>query len=292
MVTFFKKYLKTWFNLLIGCMLMGFSTGQFLLPNQLSTGGFSGIATILYYLLNIDMGLSTILLNIPFFIIAYIKIGKSFVFRAISGTVLLALSLSIFENLGPLTTDRVLACIYGGIIMGLGTAFILRAEASTGGSDLIMNIIKKFKPTIRSSTVIVAIDTIIVTLNVLFFKTIEIGLYSAIAIYIMGKIIDIFFEGINFAKMMFIVSDKYKEISNTISKEVGRGVTALYGRGMYTGSEKTILLCVTSRSEVARIRRMVENIDPEVFLIISNAREVFGKGFKQDKEIRKKQDRK
>lgn len=280
MVTFLKKYFITGIYLVLGCALMGFATGQFLLPNQLSTGGFSGIATILYYFLNIDMGLTTIILNIPFLLIAYTKIGKGFIIRAIVGTVLLSLFLSIFEKLGPLTTDRFLGCIYGAILMGLGTALILRAEASTGGSDLIMNIVKKYKPTIRSSTVIVMVDTIIVTLNVLFFKTIEIGLYSAIAIYIMGKIIDIFFEGINFSKMMFIVSDKYQEISEVISKEIGRGITAIYGKGMYTGSSKTILLCVTSRGEVAKIRKIIENIDPEVFLIISNAREVFGKGFK------------
>lgn len=284
MVTFFKRNMKTAVYLIIGCALMGFSTGQFLLPNQLSTGGFSGISTILYYLLNIDMGLATIMLNLPLFLIAYIKIGRGFLLRAISGTILLSIFLSVFENLGSLTNDRFLACIYGGIFSGLGTAFVLRAEASTGGSDLLMNIVRKYKPTVRSSTVIVVIDTIIVALNVLFFKTIEIGLYSAIAIYIMGKIIDIFFEGINFSKMLFIVSDKYKEISNIIGQEVGRGVTALYGKGMYTDSEKIILLCVTSRGEVARIRHMIEEIDPNVFLIISNAREVFGKGFKQGKK--------
>ena len=283
MVTFFKKNLITGFNLILGCALMGFATGQFLLPNQLSTGGFSGIATILYYLLNINMGLSTILLNIPFLILAYIKLGKGFIIRAISGTLLLAFFLSIFENLGPLTEDRFLGCVYGGIIMGLGTAFVLRAEASTGGSDLIMSVVRKYKPTVRSSTVIVVIDTIIVTLNVIFFRTIEIGLYSALAIYIMGKIIDIVFEGINFSKMMIIVSEKYQEISDVISKEAKRGITALYGKGMYTGSEKTILLCVTSRGEVAKIRKLIEKIDPEVFLIITNAREVFGKGFKQDR---------
>ena len=270
---------------------MGFSTGQFLLPNQLSTGGFSGIATILYYLFNFDMGISTILLNLPCFIIAFTKIGKKFVFKAIAGTVLLAFFLTIFENLGPLTTDRVLACIYGGIFMGLGTAFVLRASASTGGSDLIMNIVRYFKPTVRSSTVIGMIDFIIVVINVLFFRTIEIGLYSAIAIFVMGKIIDAFFEGINFAKMMFIVSDKHREIADIISKEIGRGVTALYGKGMYTKTDKIVLLCVTSRGEVARIREIIETIDPNVFLIISNAREVFGKGFKQYKVV-KKQDTK
>ena len=265
---------------------MGFSTGQFLLPNQLSTGGFSGIATVLYYFFGIDMGLTTILLNIPFFIIAYSRIGRGFLIRGIIGTVMLSLFLSIFENLGPLTTDRFLGCIYGAIFMGLGMAMVLRAEASTGGSDLIMNIVRTYKPSVRSSTIIIIVDTIIVALNVIFFRTIEIGLYSAIAIYIMGKILDIFFEGINFAKMIFIVSEKYQEIADEIGKEARRGVTALYGKGMYTGNEKNVLLCVTSRGEVARIRSIISKIDPEVFLIIANAREVFGKGFKQGKKMK------
>ena len=283
MSTFYNKYLLTGIYIIFGTALMGFATNQFLLPNQLSTGGFSGIATILYYYMNIDMGLSTILLNIPFFIIAYSRIGKGFLLKTLFGTAMLALFLSILGKIEPLTTDRFLGCIYGAIFMGLGLALVLRGQASTGGSDLIMNIVKSYKPNVRSSTIIVIVDTIIVGLNVIFFGEIEIGLYSAIAIYLMGKILDIFFEGINFAKMMYIVSDKYEEIAKEISSEVKRGVTALYGKGMYTGNKKSILLCVTSRNEVSRIREIVETIDPQVFLIITNAREVFGKGFKRQR---------
>ena len=281
MVIFFRKHVVTWMYLIMGCALMAFATNQFLLPNQLSTGGFSGIATILYYFLNINMGVSTIALNIPLLIFAYIKIGRKFIVKAVSGTIFLSIFLSMFERFGSLTTDRFLACIYGSIIMGAGSALVFKAEASTGGSDLITTIVRAFRPEIKSSTIVVLIDTIIVILNVLFFKTIEVGLYSAIAIYIMGKVIDIVFEGINFAKIILIVSDKYGEVSNAISKEAKRGVTALYGKGMYTNAEKNILLCVTSRAEVGKIRRIIEKIDPHVFLIISNAREVFGKGFKE-----------
>ena len=280
MSTFFKKYLLTGIYIIFGCALMGCATNQFLLPNQLSTGGFSGIATVLYYFIGLDVGLSTILLNIPFFIIAYSSIGKSFLFRTLFGTAMLALFLSIFGKFEPFTNDRFLGCIYGAIFMGLGLALVLRGQASTGGSDLIMNIVKSYNQDVRSSTIIVIVDTIIVGLNVIFFGEVEIGLYSAIAIYLMGKILDIFFEGINFAKMMYIVSDKHEEIAKEIGIEVKRGVTALYGKGMYTGNEKNILLCVTSRNEVSRIRKIVETIDPHVFLIITNAREVFGKGFK------------
>lgn len=276
-----KKQIKEWIFVIIGSLLMAFSTAQFLLPNHLSTGGFSGIATIIYYLWKIPMGTTTILLNLPLFIIAYLKIGRKFLIKSIIGTILMSLFLNILENLAPLTQDKLLACIYGGIIMGLGTALILKGASSTGGSDLITSIVKKYKPEIRSSNFIMIFDTIIVISNVIFFKTIEIGLYSAIAIYLMGKIIDIFFEGINFAKMMYIVSDKYGDISELIKTEIGRGMTGIYGRGMYTKDEKTILLCVASRNEVIAIRKIVEQIDPSAFIVIANAREVFGKGFKE-----------
>ena len=281
MSNIFKKQIKEWIFVIIGSLLMAFSTAQFLLPNYLSTGGFSGIATIIYYLWKIPMGTTTILLNLPLFIIAYLKIGRKFLIKSIIGTILMSLFLNILENLAPLTQDKLLACIYGGIIMGLGTALILKGASSTGGSDLITSIVKKYKPEIRSSNFIMIFDTIIVISNVIFFKTIEIGLYSAIAIYLMGKIIDIFFEGINFAKMMYIVSDKYGDISELIKTEIGRGMTGIYGKGMYTKDEKTILLCVASRNEVIAIRKIVEQIDPSAFIVIANAREVFGKGFKE-----------
>ena len=280
-----KNHIKEGFYMVLGSLLMAFATAQFLLPNHLSTGGFSGIATIIYYFWGIPMGTTTILLNLPLFIIAYLKLGGRFLVKSIIGTSLLSLFLNLLEGFAPLTEDKLLACIYGGIIMGLGTAFILKGSASTGGSDLITTLVKKYKPEIRSSNFIMVFDTVIVALNVLFFKTIEIGLYSAIAICLMGKIIDIFFEGVNFSKMMYIVSDKYEDISDEIQMQIERGTTGIYGKGMYTGEEKTILLCVASRSEVIAIRKIVEQVDANAFIVIANAREVFGKGFKEEEKL-------
>ena len=125
----------------------------------------------------------------------------------------MSIFIDILDKFKPLTEDRILACVYGGIITGLGTAIILKVGSSTGGSDLLSNIIKGFNPSIRVGNMIVIIDIIIVTLNVLFFKEIEVGLYSAIAIYIMGKIIDIIFEGVYFTKLLIIISDKNEEIA-------------------------------------------------------------------------------
>lgn len=162
-------------------------------------------------------------------------------------------------------------------------AIVLKGNGSTGGTDLLTYIIRTYKPHFKSSSLIVIIDVIIVMLNVIFFKEIEIGLYSAIAIYIMGKMIDIVFEGINFTKMIFIVSNEYKEIAKEIGKKYGRGSTAVYAKGMYTRERRMMLLCVVSRNEVARIKDISLKIDPKAFIIIANARETWGKGFKEKK---------
>ena len=131
------------------------------------------------------------------------------------------------------------------------------------------------------SSVIIIIDTIIVALNVIFFKEIEIGLYSAIAIYLMGKIIDIVFEGIYFTKLLIIISDKNEEIAKEIGEKISKGTTGLYGKGMYTNQDKLVLRCAASRGDVARVKQVAREIDSNSFIIIANAREVVGLGFKK-----------
>lgn len=194
----------------------------------------------------------------------------------------MSIFIDILDKFKPLTEDRILACVYGGIITGLGTAIILKVGSSTGGSDLLSNIIKGFNPSIRVGNMIVIIDIIIVTLNVLFFKEIEVGLYSAIAIYIMGKIIDIIFEGVYFTKLLIIISDKNEEIAKEIGKNIKRGTTGLYGKGMYTNEEKLVLMCAAARGDVSKAKDTARKIDPKSFIIITNSREVVGLGFKID----------
>ena len=268
-------------GIIIGAFIMAIGVSLFLLPNQLSSGGVSGIATITYYLFNIPMGTMIIIINIPLFLFSIYKIGKSFFFKSLLGTVFLSVFIDILDKLEPLTQDRFLACVYGGIIIGLGTAIILKVNSSTGGSDLISQVAKKYNPTIRSSNVIVILDIIIVTLNMIVFREIEIGLYSAIAIYLMGKIIDIVFEGIYFTKLILIISDKNEIIAKEIEQKVQRGITGLYGKGMYTGKEKLVLMCAAARGDISRIKLIARKIDPRSFIIITNSREVVGLGFKK-----------
>lgn len=265
---------------IIGTAIMAISIDLFLLPNQLSTGGFSGIGTIAYYLFNIPIGTTVLILNIPLFILAFIRNGRKFLIDTLIGTISLSLFLDLFSGIKSATNTSFLACIYGGILSGIGNALVLNANASTGGSDLLAQIIKSYKPNVKTGNIIVILDTIIIITSTIAFGEIEIGLYSGIAIYIMGKVLDIFFEGIDFAKMMIIISPKFQEISDEIGNKIKRGTTSLYGKGMYKKDEKELLLCVASRKEVVEIRKIINVIDANAFLIITNAREVYGEGFK------------
>ena len=276
-----KKYALEYIYIIIGAFLMAVSTALFLLPNQLSTGGISGISTILYYLCNYPVGLTMLLINVPLFVIAMVKVNKRLFFKSILGTVLLSVFIDSLGNLSPITNDRFLACIYGGIIMGIGTAIILKAGASTGGTDLLSYVIRAYNNKFKSSRVIIIADTIIIFFNIIFFREIEIGLYSVIAIYLMGKMIDIIFEGIYFTKIMFIISEKYEEISKEIGILVKRGSTGIYSKGMYSGKQNVMLFCVASRKEVAEIKQIIKQIDKNAFIVTTDAIETLGKGFSE-----------
>ena len=178
----FNEFFITTLGLLVGSFIMACATAFFLLPNKLSTGGFSGLSTICYFLFHIPAGTAMMILNLPLFLFAFFRIGKNFIVKSIIGTILLSFFLNILEKFPAVTNDRFLACIYGGIIMGIGTAIILKVSASTGGSDLLSYVMRTFNDRFKSGDLIIAVDTVIIVISIIVFKEIEIGLYSAIAI--------------------------------------------------------------------------------------------------------------
>lgn len=281
-IIFFKRNIPEYLYFVLGIIFMAGGTSWLLLPNQLSTGGFAGIGTITYYLFNLPVGMVMFILNVPLFILTIYKLGIKSLIKTIVGSGLYSLFIDLFDKLRPITNDRFLACIYGGIIIGLGTAFVLKGKGTTGGTELVGTLLKEFNLKMKLGSIIVIIDIIIVVLNMLLLKEIEIGLYSAIAIYIMGKMIDIIFEGTGFTKLLFIVSDKNEQIAKKIGNILRRGTTGLFGKGMYTDKEKMILMCAANRRDVIRVKEIVHSIDNKSFIIITNAREVLGKGFKKE----------
>ncbi len=275
-----KKIMKEYSLFILGSIIAAMGTSLFLLPNQLSSGGFSGIATILYYLFNIQMGTTIIILNIPVFILAFIREGKQFVAKTIVATFVFSEAINFFEKFEPVTNDKILASVYGGIIIGIGLALVFKGRSSTGGTDLIANIIVTYNNEVSIGNVLQILDIFVVVLNIIFLGEIEIGLYSAIAIFLINKMLDLIFEGINFSKMIYIISNEYEAISEVINQEIKRGATGLYGKGMYTNEEKMIVMCVAKRKHIIKIKEISKQIDPNAFVIITDAREVYGLGFK------------
>ncbi len=275
-----KKIMKEYSLFILGSIIAAMGTSLFLLPNQLSSGGFSGIATILYYLFNIQMGTTIIILNIPVFILAFIREGKQFVAKTIVATFVFSEAINFFEKFEPVTNDKILASVYGGIIIGIGLALVFKGRSSTGGTDLIANIIVTYNNEVSIGNVLQILDIFVVVLNIIFLGEIEIGLYSAIAIFLINKMLDLIFEGINFSKMIYIISNEFEAISEVINQEIKRGATGLYGKGMYTNEEKMIVMCVAKRKHIIKIKEISKQIDPNAFVIITDAREVYGLGFK------------
>ena len=273
-------FLKNILLIIIGCFVASFGTASFLVPSKLSSGGFSGIATILYYLFNFKIGSVIILLNIPLFIYSYFRIGKIFTFKSIFATVLYSKLIDIFDNRIIFIEDKFLACIYGGILIGLGLALVLKGGASTGGTDLVAHIAIKRQIKAKISTIIIIIDIFVVLMNIIAFKAIEIGLYSFISIWIIGKMIDVLFEGVNYSKVIYIITKKSNELKETLNIDLDKGVTCIYAETGFDRQEIKILMCVCKRYDVEKVKQASKKVDQNSFIIITDAREVYGLGFK------------
>lgn len=276
------REVKNLIGCILGSCLISLGTACFLLPNKLSSGGFGGISTILYYFFDLNMSITTIALNIPILIWAFFKLGKKYTFRSIISIFVLSIFYDLFLEIPITIQDSFLACIYGGIIIGIGLAIVMKMDSSTGGSDLLAYLLKNTNNAHSISEFLLIIDAIIIILNMIVFKTIEIGLYSFITIYIVGKMVDLIFEGINFCKKVIIISDEVERIAEVIMMEFSKGTTGIYGRGMYKNIDKLMLMCVVKKNELPKVLKKVSSIDSDAFIIISDAREVYGLGFKEE----------
>lgn len=272
---------------IIGCIFISAGIVFFLLPLKISAGGFSGIATITYYLFNLKLGTVIWILNIPLLIIGFFRIGKYFFLKTMFATWFLSFCMDFFESLNIFLNieDILLSAIYGGVIIGIGTTCIFKANNSTGGTELLIQIILSYKDDFKVSKLLIIIDSIIVGLNLIVFKQIEIGLYSFIVIFLNSKIVDLFIEGVNFTKIVYIISDKSTEISNKILNDLDKGLSGIYGKGMYQNKEKLILMCVIKKRDLIKLKEIVKQVDDAAFMIISDAIDVYGLGFTKESKI-------
>jgi len=222
-----------------------------------------------------------LVINIPLFLFGFRVIGGHFGIRTIFSTILLSLALNFTSFIPPFTTDLLLASVYGGVTMGLGLALVFRSEATTGGSDLAAKIIHKYWANLTVAKVLLVVDFFVIVFAGIAFKNTELMLYALVTIFLSSRTIDLIIEGVNYSKVAIIITHKPDEIAYLLLNELERGVTGLDGRGMYTGSIKNVLLCVLKSNEILRLKSIVKKVDENSFIILTDAKEVFGEGFKK-----------
>lgn len=268
--------------LMVGCLFMAISINMFLNPHNIAPGGLTGVSIIINTLTGLPIWLINIVFDIPLFLFAFRILGKKDSSKTLLGILFLTASLKVTENLGNInvTNDVLLSSISGGIVLGIALGLIFRINGSTGGTDLIGLLANKTFPSLSVATLMGFADGCIVILSGVVSKNIEIALYSAIALYIIVKVSDIMVEGINTSSSFMIISEKYVEIGGAIRDELKRGATILKGQGLYTGNDKNVLLVVVSKKEVVILKKLVKNIDPNSFIIVSDIFEALGEGFK------------
>lgn len=274
--------------ILAGTALIAFAVASIYDSVGLVTGGFSGLAIIIKRLTEpvipggIPLAVTNLVLNIPFFLIAIRLKGFHYVLKTLCATGMLSVWLSVLPVIPLAQGDLLLSALYGGVLMGAGIGMVFAAQATTGGTDLIAAIIQHFWKQYSIADIMQVIDALIVLAGASMFG-IQMALYAMIAIYLVSKVSDGLIEGLKFSKAAFIITEKPKELSEALMREVDRGVTGIPARGMYSGDEKHMLFCVVARKEIVRLKEVALEVDPAAFVIVTDAREVLGKGFIETK---------
>ena len=264
-------------QILLGALIAGAAYPLFMTPNRIAPGGMTGIATILNHLFHWPVGTVSLILNLPLFLISYRAMGRVFAFRSLIATIFFTLFIDILP-LQPMTNDPLLGALYGGVMLGAGLGLIMRGGATSGGSDMIARMVHKRFQFISVGSFLFAIDFAVVVSAGFLIGTTE-ALYALINIFLSAKVMDVVIIGFSSNKACFVMSSRWKEISERIMREMDRGVTQLTARGAYTGTERPTLLCVISRSEIMAFKRILREEDENAFVIIVEAHEAIGDGF-------------
>ncbi|HEO8420535.1 YitT family protein [Niallia sp. FSL W8-0635] len=270
--------MREYIYVLIGSAIVALSFNLFLLPNNIASGGVSGISTITKAMFQWEPAYVQWAFNIPLFILGVLLLGKNFGAKTLVGTVFLPFVVYLSRGLEPWTNEPLLAALYGGIGIGLGIGIVFRGKASTGGTDLAAQIINKYTGISLGKCVALIDGVIVITASIVF--SIEQGLYALIALFVTSKTIDLVQIGFGSSKMTLIITDKQDEVREGILNKIDRGVTKLTAHGGYTDSERPILMCVVDQSQFMKLKQLVKSIDEAAFVVVTDASEVLGRGFK------------
>ena len=293
---FSKKWFISYSLIVLGSIILAAGFVFFISPYKIVPGGVYGIAIVIHYMTQgvfswapsgLPIGIMGLIMNIPLTIIGIKILGPRFGVKTVVGFVLTSVfmdAITYFYGEAPLVVgDALLSSIFGGLMVGLGLGIIFKSKATSGGSDIVAMILAKYTK-MPLGQLMIYVDSAIVLIGLVVFADWKIPLYSWIVIYVCGKTIDVVLQGMTVDKTLFIVSDKFVEIRDRIINELHRGGTYIPGKGMYNGSDKTIIFTVVNRREMALLQEYIHEIDPTAFLTVLEANEILGEGFKSLKE--------
>lgn len=274
-----KKYLfKDLLLISIGAFIYAFGVTYFFVANKLADGGIAGVSILLHYLFNFNISVTYFILNVPILILGYSYIGRQFMLKTIFGTIVTTISLRIVQNYQGPMDDKLVAAIFGGLLIGIGLGLIFIGGGSSGGTDTLAKAINKFCGLSLGKGFLLLNSTVLISTGILFGK--EVFMYTLVGTFVSTKAIDFIQDGFDKAKGLLIISNKNDEIKKRIFEETGRGVTIITGKGGYTNSDKSIIYCVVRKYEETALKRIVKAVDSHAFITITEVTEVLGEGFK------------
>lgn len=274
-----KKLIKEYLFIAVGAFLVAVGVNMFLVPLSISTGGVSGIGTVLYHTVKLPLWVTTIAVNAVLFVFGYKTLERSSLVKTAFGIGFLTFFLAVTQNISAFTDDIIISSVFGGAIAGFGVGLTVKKGASTGGSDFAATMLHKLIPHISVANFILLIDLAVIIASGIVFRDYMLMFYSVIALFIASKVTDYVLVSGNFAKCLYIISEKHDEISEYIIEDVNRGVTGINIKGLYTKKESMMLMCIVTGKEVPAIIGKVKKIDKNAFTVIGDIREVHGEGF-------------
>ena len=275
-----RQALSNLIKVIAGCGLFGLGFNLFLLPNDLNAGGISGLSMALVHLIKIgSVGTFTALFNLPLFAVGGMKIGRKFFFSSLIGMLLSATFIDLFALLPAPETEPLIGALYGGLICGFGLGIVFSTGATTGGSDIIVRLAKRKWRNMPIGTIAILFDMCVAVLTGIVFRDITRTLYSGVAIFVSGQVIDAVVYRFDYSKVALIITNQHEQIAQKIASKLDRGATFLHGEGSFRHNETKVVLTAVKRQQVAELKQLVSEIDPSAFIIMQEAHQVLGDGF-------------
>ncbi len=274
------KFLLNYLKIIAGCALFGVGFNLFLAPSGLNAGGITGLSMVLVELLGFgSVGIVSAIINLPLFAIGGMKIGKKFFIDSLIGMLLISISVDAFSFLPKPETEILLGALYGGLICGFGLGMVFSTGGSTGGSDIIVRLLKLKYQYVPIGIITTIFDAVVAILTGLVFKNVNMALYSGVCIFVTGRVIDAVVYKFDYSKVALIISKHHQEIAKKIGDDLHRGATYLDGQGVYSGQDTKVILTAVKKQQISELKELVVEIDPDAFIIVQEAHQVLGDGF-------------